>query len=106
MTKVEKKKGQERVQELIIKNQFEDMNLRKNEFYIELFFDKDDAQWCIQRNTSENLVITVDGEYLYKLDDELSELVEEFISEETRDERESLPYGHYATVGMSHIIYG
>ncbi|QDZ63756.1 hypothetical protein EVD20_15935 [Elizabethkingia bruuniana] len=75
-------------------------------FLYRTFFDESDAQWCIQRNTSSNLIITVDGDYLYKLDDELSELVEEFVSEENRIEKEPLSYGHYATVGMSHAIYG
>lgn len=95
MTKLLKISNQERVSELILKNQFEDMDLTKEGFYIELFFDEDGAQWCIQRNTNGNLIITADSDYQFKLNDKLSDLVEEFVSEETKDQRESEPEYHW-----------
>ncbi|MCT4228670.1 hypothetical protein HZP39_04045 [Elizabethkingia anophelis] len=92
MTNLDKK---QQVKELILKNQFEDMDLNEEGFYIELFFDEDGAQWCIQRNTNGNLIITADSDYQFKLNDKLSDLVEEFVSEETKDQRESEPEYHW-----------
>ena len=86
MTNLAKK---QQVRELILNNRFEDMDLVNEEyFFIGLFFDEDNAFWCIKRNTNGFLVVEADDEYQFKLDNELADLVEEFISEETKDQRD------------------
>ena len=42
----------QQVRELILNNRFEEMDLVNEEyFFIGLFFDEDNAFWCIKRNT-------------------------------------------------------
>lgn len=86
----------QQVKELILNNEFQDMDLVNEEyFFIGLFFDQDNAFWCIKRNTNGSLIVECDDEYQFRLDDQLCDIVEEFISEQTKDLRDDEPEYHW-----------